>query len=412
MVSLRKYWLMVVLFTLLAGCNPELNNKEQTKTPLPEPQNSEIPQSSKAKESADKSIEEEPKASNNDVAETFYQELMAEHGQNCYECVEDITAQLDNNSLPKKEKAEVTSQQLNVIIALDSSGSMAEMTNGEPRLTAAKIAIAEFVDSLPENAQVSLIAFGHQGSNSQADKAISCKGIETVYPLAAKNKDRFQTAVDSFAPTGYTPLASTLELANQNLATLKSENNQNVVYLVSDGVETCDGDPVTVAQKLHNSETKLIVNVIGFDVDNVAQQQLKAISKAGGGQYYGARDRAELQQVWQQNTKELNRYKLSNTNNQNRIFLSLTNDKNKLFLCITQKLNKERLDISRTLNQLRLQNNPNAEYIDYVNEKQTQRREQVEKWRDKLTADIENKRDINIEQLEQELKAVEQEFKQ
>jgi len=142
----------------------------------------------------------------------------------------------------------MTPQQLNIIIALDSSGSMAENANGESRLTAAKIAITEFVDSLPDTSQVSLIAFGHQGSNAQVDKAISCKGIETVYPLAAKDRDRFQVAVDSFAPTGYTPLVSTLELANQNLATLKSENNQNVVYLVSDGEETCDGDPIAVAQ--------------------------------------------------------------------------------------------------------------------------------------------------------------------
>lgn len=145
-------------------------------------------------------------------------------------------------------------------------------------------------------------------------------------------------------------------------------------------------------------------------MDNVAQQQLKAISQAGGGQYYSAKDRTELQQVWQKNTRELDRYKLSNINNQNQINLSLTNAKNKLNLCITKKLNKENLNITRTLNQLRFQDNPNFEYIDYVQDKKARRRERIEQWRDQLIADIENKRDINIEQLEQELETVEQEF--
>ena len=76
------------------------------------------------------------------------------------------------------------------------------------------------------------------------------------------------------------------------------------------------------------------------------------------------------------------------------------------------QLNKENLDITRTLNKLRLQKNPNSEYIDYVQERRDRRRELIQQWRDQLMADIENKRDINIEQLELELEAVEQEFQQ
>ncbi len=142
---------------------------------------------------------------------------MAEYGENYFECVEAVEVELKENPLPDFAQTAIAPQQLNVVIALDSSGSMAENVNGEPKLTAAKIALAEFVDSLPEAAQVSLIAFGHKGSNAEADKAISCQGIETVYPLGAQDSARFQTAVDSFAPKGYTPLAATLELAGENL---------------------------------------------------------------------------------------------------------------------------------------------------------------------------------------------------
>src|SRR5699024_2463307 len=41
----------------------------------------------------------------------------------------------------------------------------------------------------------------------------------------------------------------------------------NLVYVVSDGIETCDGNPVEVAESLSDSEIHPIVNVIGFGVD-------------------------------------------------------------------------------------------------------------------------------------------------
>lgn len=409
MRKLSKYWLTITLLALLGSCNSEPTSKGQTDISESETQETKVVEASKSSELVEGEVKT---ASNEDAAEAFYQKLMAEYGENCFECAEEIEAKLKENPPPDLAETEVVPKQLNVVIALDSSGSMAEDTNGEPRMTAAKIAITEFVDSLPETTQVSLIAFGHKGSNSEVDKAISCKGIETVYPLAAKDSDRFQAAVDSFIPTGYTPLASTLELAEQNLATLAGDNNQNVVYLVSDGEETCDGDPVSIAQRLRNSQTQLVINVIGFDVDNNAQQQLNATAQAGGGKYFSAKDRAELQQIWQQNTKEFNRYKIGNARNRSKVNLTLTSAKNKFNLCVTKKLNKERLNITKALNMLRAQNSPNSKYIDYVRDKTAQKHKRIKSWRDKLMNDLENKRDFTIEQLERELEAIEKKYQQ
>ncbi len=67
-----------------------------------------------------------------------------------------------------------------------------------------------------------------------------------------------------------------------------------VVYLISDGEETCGGDPVAAAKALNGSGVNAIVNVIGFDVDAETRAQLEAISEAGGGKYFAAKDSAAL----------------------------------------------------------------------------------------------------------------------
>lgn len=407
--QLSKYWLTsILLLTLLASCSDRLTKNQQSDISQSQPEKPEVVKLPKPVNSNQK---EEQKIFNENAAEAYYQQLMAQYGENYMECLEAVEVELKENPLPDLAKTEISSPQLNVVIALDSSGSMAENVGGEPKITAAQIAIAEFVDSLPEATQISLIAFGHKGSNADTDKVVSCQGIETVYPLGEKNSDRFKQAVNSFSPTGYTPLAATLKLAGKNLASLKNENNRNVIYLVSDGIETCDGNPVEIAKQLQNSNTELIINVIGFDVDNTAQQQLKAIAEAGGGEYYSASDRTSLQKVWRENTAELRRYRFENLRNRNKVFFNLTRASNKIFICVLRKQNRESRNIREEVMQLE-RDDPNFQYFRYVQERDSEKRDRIDRWRDKLTTDLKNKRDVTIEKLKQELEAVEQEYKQ
>lgn len=80
-----------------------------------------------------------------------------------------------------------------------------------------------------------------------------------------------------------TPLASAIESINDDFKEYTGEENLNVVYIVSDGEETCGGDPVNAAKNLNQSSTHAVVNIIGFDVKNSEQQQLKNTAEAGKG---------------------------------------------------------------------------------------------------------------------------------
>jgi Ca-activated chloride channel family protein len=176
-------------------------------------------------------------------------------------------------------------KQVNVEILLDASGSMAGRVSGGVKMDLAKEAIRDFVSKMPEGAQVALRVYGHKGSNQQKDKELSCKSTEVVYPLEAYDKSSFQKSLDQFQPTGWTPLAAAIEQAKSDLSGKAEENVENIIYVVSDGIETCGGDPVKAAQELHQSEIRAIVNIIGFDVDNAGQRALKKVAKAGGGKY-------------------------------------------------------------------------------------------------------------------------------
>ena len=76
---------------------------------------------------------------------------------------------------------------------------------------------------------------------------------------------------------------------------LTGKHNTNIVYLVSDGISTCDDDPVAAAKALYDSDITPIINVIGFNVDNDGQRQLKEVAKAVEGTYQDVQDAASLQ---------------------------------------------------------------------------------------------------------------------
>lgn len=191
-------------------------------------------------------------------------------------------------------------KQYNVMIVLDASGSMAADAGGKTRMAAAKEAIEAFAASLPANAHVGLRVYGHEGSGSDGDKAKSCESSQVMYPLQAYNQQKLAKALSQFKPAGWTPIALALQKAQEDLKSFKGEENTNIIYLVSDGIETCGGNPVEVAKQLAGSDITPIVNVVGFGVDGEGQMQLKKVAQAAGGRYVLIQDQKELQKELEQ----------------------------------------------------------------------------------------------------------------
>lgn len=64
---------------------------------------------------------------------------------------------------------------------------------------------------------------------------------------------------------------------------------------MTDGIETCGGDPVAAARALKESGIAVTVDVVGFDVASSAEQAaLRQVAEATGGEYADAQGAAEL----------------------------------------------------------------------------------------------------------------------
>jgi hypothetical protein len=201
--------------------------------------------------------------------------------------------------------AELATKERNLLLMLDSSGSMAGQVGGETKIDVAKGALRRYVDAISDFYQLGFLVYGHKGTNTPEGKAESCAGIELLAPLGTLDRSSFPAILGQFQPTGWTPIASALQQAGAAFAGKEGQHNE--VILVSDGIETCDGDPVAVAQELHAQAIKVKINIVGFDVaeGSADAQQLKRIAEVTGGTYRSAADRAELDAYFRQQGQAL-----------------------------------------------------------------------------------------------------------
>ena len=132
----------------------------------------------------------------------------------------------------------------NIALIMDASGSMkAKLSDGTLRIQAAKSAILKFIKTLPADANISFRAYGNQSHRSQKN----CRDTQLLVPFGKKAavSQKIIRASNALTAQGYTPISYVLNLAAQDLAPLEGTKT---VILVSDGKETCQGDPCVVAQ--------------------------------------------------------------------------------------------------------------------------------------------------------------------
>ena len=174
-----------------------------------------------------------------------------------------------------------------LLFIFDSSKSMNDLIDGEEtKLEAAKKALSDFVGVLPADLSVGLEAYGHMETQE-------CDDIEMIVPVGKLNVDEMQQKINSLQAFGQTPVAAALEKAAAAMRPLAGEKT---IVLISDGVDTCDGDPVHAAERIRE-EMGIDVNiqVAGLGVDESAKEQLKETASAGGGNYYAADSAQQLE---------------------------------------------------------------------------------------------------------------------
>jgi Ca-activated chloride channel family protein len=181
-----------------------------------------------------------------------------------------------------------------MIFILDASGSMWGQVEGRSKIEVAREVLIGLIRDLPDNARVGLTAYGHR---SKGD----CRDVEELFPLAPIEKDKLAAAIDSLNPKGKTPIHLSVKMTAEKL---RDREDAATVILVSDGKETCGGDPCALVEELRESGVKFVMHVIGFDVTAEEGEQLTCMAEAGGGRYFNAATADELKTAAREVVKE------------------------------------------------------------------------------------------------------------
>ncbi|NEM97249.1 vWA domain-containing protein [Pontibacter burrus] len=168
-----------------------------------------------------------------------------------------------------------------ILFLLDASGSMLAKWESSDRMTVAKNLLAGLVDSLErfDNVEVALRAYGHQYGRERND----CKDTRLEVPFAVKNAESVKKKLSQIVPRGNTPITYSLEQAAGDFP--DDPRSRNVVILITDGLESCNGDPCAVSLALQKKRIFLRPFVIGIGIAPEYEQQLNCI-----GQYFNAAD--------------------------------------------------------------------------------------------------------------------------
>lgn len=171
----------------------------------------------------------------------------------------------------------------NLVLILDASNSMNKQVGTHTWIMAAKGALSELLGTLPAGINVGIIVYGHRVDKSAREK--SCQDIQQILPLkpfSAAVRDQMITAIDKITAQGMTPLAAALIKAE---GMLKNAQGKRVILLLTDGVETCGGDPLAVAKELGAMDPPIELDIVGLTVEPQVQDTLAAMAQATGGQY-------------------------------------------------------------------------------------------------------------------------------
>ena len=178
------------------------------------------------------------------------------------------------------------------MIVLDASGSMlADDVDGKVRMDVAKDATADVIRDVGRTSALGLETYGTETGSSDAEREAGCKDITVLDPPGPNRGDDLVGKVRALTPRGYTPIGESLRRAAGEL----TGDGPKTVVLVSDGIETCTPPPACdVARELRGRGIDLVVNTVGFKVDDAARAELGCIASATGGRYADAGDQKQL----------------------------------------------------------------------------------------------------------------------
>lgn len=169
-----------------------------------------------------------------------------------------------------------------ILFVFDGSQSMFGKMDGKMKIDVAKKLLNELLDSLQsvENLELALRVYGHQ-SQYISNVSRDCKDTKLEVPFYKGNIPNIKKKLSLITPKGTTPIAYSLEQSGGDFP--NCDNCRNLIILITDGIEECDGDPCAISRALQSKGIVLRPFVIGVGLDKDLINQFQCV-----GNFYDA----------------------------------------------------------------------------------------------------------------------------
>src|SRR5688572_21930130 len=167
--------------------------------------------------------------------------------------------------VPAQLHAQTDTKLTRLLFIFDFSNSMNSPWESSSRIAIAKRLMNNAVDSLKNvpDLEIALRLYGHQTPLLPDHQ--DCNDTKLEVPFGVKNHDAIKSKIASNYPKGTTPIAISLEKAGGDFP--ECSNCRNVIVLITDGIEACDGDPCAVARALRAKSNSVKPFIIGVGLD-------------------------------------------------------------------------------------------------------------------------------------------------
>lgn len=203
---------------------------------------------------------------------------------------------LQNSILSSIRSSSAITKNAGVEIILDASGSMLKRIDNQRRIDIAKHTLIDLINNvIPPDTPFAFRVFGQKETETcQSNLEIDLTPLD---PAAA-----------TLAVTGVNVMNKAKTPIGDALAKVSSDMEgvagKRIVILLTDGEETCGGDPAAAIKALRADNTEVRVNIIGFALDNEAlHQTFKSWAKLGNGSYFSAENADQLSEALKQSVQ-------------------------------------------------------------------------------------------------------------
>ena len=177
-----------------------------------------------------------------------------------------------------------------ILFVFDASNSMNATWQSDRKITVARELLSQTVKELDDkpNVELGLRVYGHQVAIAPGKQ--DCEDTRLEVSFRPNNGSLIEKTLDRVQCKGTTPIARSLEKAANDFP--DCPECRNIIILITDGIEACDGDPCAVSKALQRKGIILKPFVIGVGLEDEFKDTFNCV-----GNYYDATNEESFKNI-------------------------------------------------------------------------------------------------------------------